>query len=82
MRTCLLCRTKKEKSEFARIVRTPEGRVVYDPSGKMNGRGAYVCRNPECIRKMMKNGSLGRALRCPVPADTLARLLKEIEDDR
>ena len=51
MRMCVGCREMKEKRELIRIVRTPEGETALDPTGKKPGRGAYVCRNPECLRR-------------------------------
>ena len=49
MRTCVMCRQQKDKRELMRIVRTPEGKVAFDPTGKANGRGAYVCSSEECL---------------------------------
>ena len=51
MRTCIGCGECKEKKSMVRIVRTPEGSIVADPGGRMNGRGAYLCRNADCLEK-------------------------------
>ena len=54
MRQCVACRAHKPKMELIRVVTTPEGEVKIDPTGKMNGRGAYCCNNAECIKKAVK----------------------------
>jgi predicted RNA-binding protein YlxR (DUF448 family) len=58
-------------------VRTPDGRVVLDPTGKMEGRGAYVCNSDECRRVAFDRGSLQRALEVPIPAELRAELTGE-----
>lgn len=50
-RTCVLCRTTEGKRQLARLVKTPENEVHFDPTGKRNGRGAYVCKNLACVRE-------------------------------
>jgi uncharacterized protein len=62
-RTCIGCREEGERWGFVRIVRTPEQRVVIDPGGKANGRGAYLHRTFECWEKALKGGSISHALR-------------------
>ena len=62
MRMCVACREMKPKKELIRIVRTPEGPVEADLTGKKNGRGAYLCRNAECLEKAVKIRALDRAL--------------------
>lgn len=76
VRTCIACRTSSQKRELVRIVRTSEGEVKVDPSGKMAGRGAYLCGTKECIEQAIKHKKLGRALRCDVPE----RLISELQD--
>lgn len=61
-RTCLGCKAVKPKKELVRIVRTPEGEVVVDPTGKKAGRGTYTCPSPECLEKAFKGSLLARAL--------------------
>lgn len=51
MRQCIGCREMKPKAELIRVVTTPEGEVKIDSTGKINGRGAYSCNNPECLKK-------------------------------
>ena len=80
LRTCLGCRTAKEKSELIRIVRTPEGEVVLDLTGRKNGRGAYICRDAECLRKAVKTKALSRALGAEIPEEISVKLMEEIAD--
>ena len=62
MRMCVACREMKPKKELIRIVRTPEGPVEADLTGKKNGRGAYLCRSEECLEKAIRIHALDRAL--------------------
>ena len=78
-RQCMGCRERKAKKELIRVVRTPEGGVQVDFSGKVNGRGAYLCPNPECLRKAQRIKSLERSLEIAIPEEVFARLEKEIE---
>ncbi len=61
-RTCLGCKAVKPKKELVRIVRTPEGEVLVDPTGKKAGRGAYTCPSTECLEKAFKGTLLAQAL--------------------
>lgn len=61
-RTCLGCQAQKSKREMIRIVRTPEGSVEVDPTGKKSGRGAYVCPSPECLELLRKGKRLEKVL--------------------
>ncbi len=76
---CVGCREMKEKRELIRIVRTPEGTVVMDPSGKKSGRGAYVCRDPECLRRAIRQKQLERQLEIPVTEEIIGGLTAEME---
>ena len=78
-RQCMGCRERKAKRELIRVVRTPEGNVNLDFGGKMNGRGAYICPNPECLKKVQKSKALERSLEVPIPDEVYARLEKEME---
>lgn len=78
-RQCMGCRERKAKKELIRVVRTPEGGVQVDFSGKVNGRGAYLCPNPECLRKAQRIKSLERSLEIAIPEEVYAQLEKEIE---
>ena len=68
-RTCVACRTVHPKRDLMRIVRTPSGEVVVDPTGRAAGRGAYICRTTECLDKSIAKGALSRALKTSLPAD-------------
>ena len=78
-RQCMGCRERREKRQMIRVVRTPEGNVNLDFSGKMNGRGAYICPNPECLKKALRSKALDRSLEVTIPEDVYARLEKEME---
>lgn len=73
-RTCLGCRATKPKRDLARIVRTAEGRVIVDTSGKARGRGAYFCPMTGCARRALKPSILNRALRITLDDAALAEL--------
>jgi uncharacterized protein len=68
-RSCVACRTARPKRDLLRIVRTPDGQVLADASGRLAGRGAYVCNDPACIERAITKGALGRALKTPLPPD-------------
>ena len=63
LRTCVACRTTGAKRGLVRIVRTPQGHVEVDPTGKAAGRGAYLCQRRQCWQEALKRDSLARALR-------------------
>jgi uncharacterized protein len=67
LRTCVACRTERPKRELVRVVRTPDGAVVLDPSGRLAGRGAYLCTTNTCWTAALKKHSLERALDVPLP---------------
>jgi predicted RNA-binding protein YlxR (DUF448 family) len=73
VRTCVICRTRDAKRVLTRIVRTAEG-VMVDPSGKLNGRGAYLCDQEACWLRALDSDVLSRALRTPLTAADRERL--------
>ena len=79
-RQCMGCRERKAKREMIRVVRCTDGQVRLDFSGKLNGRGAYICPNAECLKKAQKTKSLDRSLEVPIPDDVYIRLEGEMED--
>ena len=79
VRQCLGCREHKPKRELIRVVRSPEGEVSMDRTGKANGRGAYLCRSADCLRRAVKSKALSRAFGTEVPEDVLSYLEKEME---
>lgn len=80
-RQCVGCRTMFEKKSLIRVVRTPEGGIVLDLTGKKSGRGAYVCRSSECLKKARKSKALERALEVAIPESVYDTLEKEMEDN-
>ena len=78
-RQCMGCRERKAKKELIRIVRCTDGEVRLDFGGKMNGRGAYICPSPECLKKVQKSKALDRSLETAIPAEVYERLAKEME---
>ncbi|WP_371371217.1 RNase P modulator RnpM [Sporomusa aerivorans] len=62
-RMCVGCQTMKSKKELMRVVRTPDGEIVLDPTGKKAGRGAYMCRSEQCLTKAFKEKRLEKALK-------------------
>ena len=78
-RQCMGCRERKEKREMIRVVRSPEGNVSLDFGGKLNGRGAYLCPNPECLKRATRSKALDRSLEVTIPEEVYARLEKEME---
>ena len=80
MRMCVGCREMKEKKELIRVVRSPEGEVSLDPVGKKSGRGAYVCRSAECLKRAIKQKQLERQLDVTLPAETLEALTAAMDN--
>ena len=79
MRQCLGCREQKPKKELIRVVRSPAGEISLDFRGKMNGRGAYVCPDPACLKKAIRARALERALETPIPEEIYAQLTAQME---
>jgi hypothetical protein len=75
-RTCVACRRTTAKRELVRIVRTPEGGVEVDPTGKRSGRGAYLCTAPDCWRLAIQRGRLDRALKTGISAQDKEAILQ------
>lgn len=79
MRQCMGCRERKAKREMIRVVRMTDGNVSLDFSGKLNGRGAYICPDPECLKKARKSKALDRSLEVAIPEEVYDRLAAEME---
>ena len=78
-RTCVVCKTCRDKSDLIRIVLKEDGSVAFDPSGKMAGRGAYLCKDQACIEaELKKSGRLSKGLRHQLDKDNIETVLKEI----
>ena len=80
LRTCIACRTSGDKRGLVRIVRTSEGHAEIDPTGKANGRGAYVCPTAECFDTAVSRGKIDAALRVRLQDDDRDRLRREFAD--
>ena len=80
LRQCIGCGEMKNKKEMVRILKTAEGEIVLDATGKKNGRGAYICPSMDCFRKAKKSRGLDRSFKMAVPAEIYDRLEKEMEE--
>ncbi len=81
-RRCVGCNESKPKKELIRVVRTPDGTIVLDETGKKSGRGVYVCPNESCLKKAMKSKRMDKSLMCEIPEDVyniLAEAVKNIK---
>ncbi|GCE20237.1 RNase P modulator RnpM [Dictyobacter kobayashii] len=74
LRTCIACRESKPKRELLRVVRTPEGRVLIDATGKKSGRGAYLCARLSCWQKALKEHRLEQVFETAIPEEDRAAL--------
>ena len=81
MRKCVITNERYEKKNLLRVVKTPEGEVVFDKTGKVNGRGAYVSRLKNVILKAQKSKTLARHLETDIPDSIYQELLGEIDDE-
>ena len=79
VRQCIGCREMKPKIELVRVVKTPDGDIKLDLTGKQSGRGAYICKSTECLNKAKNSNALGRAFEMTVPAEVYDTLDKEFE---
>lgn len=79
MRQCTGCREMKPKRELIRVVRSPENKILLDFKGKAQGRGAYLCHNPECLKKAIKSKALDRSLEVSIPEEIYAQLQEQME---
>ena len=79
MRQCTGCREMKPKRELLRVVRSPEGEVSIDFKGKKPGRGAYVCRNTDCLKRAVKSKALERSFGASIPDDVYEALRRQME---
>lgn len=77
MRTCIACRSEKPKKELMRIVKSKDGAFTLDRTGKLNGRGAYLCDNKACVEKVIKKKLLKVAFGVEVPDNVYAELSEE-----
>lgn len=80
MRMCVGCREMKPKKELLRVVKKPDGHIQLDVTGKVSGRGAYVCPRRECLEKAIKHKQLERALESPLDEQVVKSLFKALDD--
>lgn len=80
MRMCTGCLEMKPKKELIRVVKSPEGDISIDLTGKKSGRGAYICKSNECLEKAFKSRKLSRSLETAIGEDIYENLRGEIND--
>ena len=80
LRRCSGCGEMKPKKELIRVIHTPDDTIEMDLTGKKNGRGAYLCRNAECLRLAERSHAIERSLSVTIPEEIYERLRKEIAD--
>ncbi len=81
LRKCVVTGERFEKKQLLRVVKTPNGEVIFDPSGKANGRGAYVSKNKGVIDKAKKTNILGKHLETKIPDEIYEELLKQVGNE-
>ncbi|CDZ25156.1 hypothetical protein CCDG5_2076 [[Clostridium] cellulosi] len=81
LRMCTGCGEMKPKKELVRIVKNAEGEISLDVTGKKPGRGAYICKNPDCLKKAKKQKRLEKAFGCALPDELYSRLEEELAAD-
>lgn len=81
MRMCTGCGEMKPKKELVRVVKSPEGEISIDRTGRSPGRGAYVCPNPECLKKAKKSRRLEKVFASQIPEEVYDALEKELCTD-
>ncbi len=85
LRQCVGCREMKAKMDLLRVIKTPEDKVMLDPGGKKNGRGAYLCFSLDCLRKARRSKALERSLNITIPEEIyegLEQEMKELDNER
>lgn len=80
LRMCIGCREMKPKKELVRVVKTSEGEIKLDTTGKLNGRGAYICKCKECFKKVYKTNAFSRSFDMSVPEEIYNRLETELDN--
>jgi len=78
LRKCTGCGEMKPKKEMIRVLKTAETEIVLDKTGKKNGRGAYLCNSPECLKQARKSRGLERSLQIKIPDEIYETLEKEL----
>lgn len=78
IRKCTGCGERFVKNSLVRIVKTPSGEIVLDKTGKISGRGAYICKSAQCLKKAVKTARIERSLSCKIPEDVYLKLEEEL----
>ena len=81
LRKCTGCGEQKPKKELVRIVKTPDGEILLDLTGKASGRGAYICNNAECLKKARKSKRIDRTFEMTIPDEVYKQMEEEISKD-
>ncbi len=79
LRQCIGCGEMKDKKEMMRVLKTAEGEICLDATGKKNGRGAYLCKSMDCLQAAAKNKGLERSFKMSIPKEVYPSLEKEFE---
>ena len=77
---CFICRNTFDKKDLNRLVKTSDGEIFLDKTGKANGRGAYICKQEECLQKLKKQKILNKAFKCEIPQDIYNKICEELID--
>ena len=80
-RQCAGCLEFHNGKEMFRIVKTPEGEIVYDATGKRNGRGVYICKNAACLENAARKGGIARSLHMQIPEQTLRACIDSCKEE-
>lgn len=80
MRQCVGCHNMVSKREMIRVIKTSDGQIMLDATGKKNGRGAYICNSRECLEKAIKSRSLERSLKASIPSEIYDSLKEELDN--
>ena len=81
IRMCVGCRQNLPKKQLVRVVKSPDGDISVDTTGKKSGRGAYLCRDDNCFNRAVKSKALQRALECDITSEVFETLLEELTGD-
>lgn len=79
-RKCIACQERDSKKGLIRIVKNKDGEIFLDPTGKANGRGAYICKSSECLKKAIKTKALNKAFKIDVADEVYETLISQIEE--
>lgn len=79
LRMCICCREMIDKNNLKRIVKTPEGKIMLDLTGKMNGRGAYICQSEECLNKLKKQRMLNKTFSMQIDEEIYDHIIEVIK---